>query len=71
MGSFQYLLPLPSCCSGTRTRPEGLLIKEHPDGHRELAGFEETDDTVISGRTFRSGGNFRGRSKSISVSESP
>lgn len=59
-----------SCYSEDDT-PERLLIKEHPDGRRELAGVEEADDTVTSGRTFRSGGNSSGRSKFISVSESP
>ncbi|AVZ26819.1 hypothetical protein ZMO1_ZMOp33x001 (plasmid) [Zymomonas mobilis subsp. mobilis ZM4 = ATCC 31821] len=27
--------------------PEGLLIKEYPDGHRELVRFNETGDEVI------------------------
>lgn len=27
--------------------PEGLLIKEYPDGHRELVRFNEAGDEVI------------------------
>ena len=32
---------------GEDDTPEGLLIKEHPDGHRELVRFDRDGDEVI------------------------